>query len=256
MKPGTELDLKVAEKMGLVPCSGWESTNFGSAGGPALMSTTCVHASGACYPTVESGGMWGSFGGVPKLSDDDSPLRLRLRDFPGEYTLYRIPNGFSVEDSAGNCWLGETEAHALCLAYLDAEMEPKFTEENRWHQDWLDAALQYGLVTHEGLFPRDLPEPWTPEAVLALHRAIMRVRGEADSRVRMEEAKKREAKLPKRKRTITIWNPPDPPQTNEAVQAWLWKMKESGLGDAEMAKVNEVLKRVWEDPEDTDHGIL
>lgn len=45
----TKLDALVAEKvMGMVPCDGWERTNLGSAGGPAMMKNCQQHSN--CYP--------------------------------------------------------------------------------------------------------------------------------------------------------------------------------------------------------------
>ena len=57
LKAGPELDALVAEKvMGLVPCTHWENINFGSAGGPHIMTTDgCSHLvdgvrGAGCYP--------------------------------------------------------------------------------------------------------------------------------------------------------------------------------------------------------------
>lgn len=64
------LDALVAQQvMNLVPCAGWEVTNFGSAGGPALLKK-CSHPADACYSTVTTGSVYGTIGGPARYSTD------------------------------------------------------------------------------------------------------------------------------------------------------------------------------------------
>lgn len=65
-----DLDLLVAQRvMGLVPCPDWEVTNFGSAGGPALMKK-CNHPTDRCFPTVTTSSIYGTIGGPRRYSTD------------------------------------------------------------------------------------------------------------------------------------------------------------------------------------------
>jgi hypothetical protein len=56
LKAGRELDALVAERvMGLIPCAQWRSVNFGSGGGPTMMSHSekdSPHPGQQCYPAV------------------------------------------------------------------------------------------------------------------------------------------------------------------------------------------------------------
>ena len=74
---GDCLNLWVAQEIGLISCDEWEETNFGSAGGPALIKH-CEHNN--CYSTKKIGSVFGTVGGCPPYSTD----RLWAFDLMGE----------------------------------------------------------------------------------------------------------------------------------------------------------------------------
>ena len=95
-----DLDLIVAQRvMGLVPCPDWEVTNFGSAGGPALMKKR-NHPADRCFPTVTTSSIYGTIGGPRRYSTD-----IRAAWELVEHLLaYFQPAGFRAEFTQGSGW--------------------------------------------------------------------------------------------------------------------------------------------------------
>jgi|GEM_PF-6805450 len=241
MKPGPELDKAVADKMGMIPCEMWTPINFGSAGGPAL-EKNCVHGENACYPTNEVGSIQGNIGGVPAFSDESHPRALRLKDLPSGILIRRTSEGtyqaFTQMGSAGPRWEGVTEAHVLCLAFLDVG-EFQFKQDKQWAPYWKQFAFDIGLIEITPRNSDDLPLPWTPEALNWLNKLVSHVRSQAImTQDRMNAAPG----------TAYVGPEPSPPTTDETVQKLLWKIRDAGIDSEAMALVNDLLQRTWKDP--------
>jgi hypothetical protein len=236
-KPGPELDQVIAEKMGVVPCDGWREVNMGRAGGPTLMGDYCLHARGACYPTITAGSFHGEFGGLPKYSEDGNPMSLRLKDLPDGFHLVRLPDGsFRVENPEVQSWVGETEAHAICLAFLDS-VEPE--ERDIWHPGWKEAALNMG-ITEASSEETGLPEPWTPEAVLIVAQMLQKVQMAAMNRKSRETTDEN---------VIHCGPEPTPPRENREVGMWMSKLQNTGVVQEVLFQVWAFLEHVWTDTE-------
>lgn len=241
LKPGPELDKAVADKMGMLPCTLWEPINFGAAGGPALQKM-CAHANGACYPTTEMGSIHGTVGGLPGFSDEKNGRALRLKDLPPGIILRRTSEGtyqaFTQMGSAGPRWEGETEAHVLCLAFLDVG-EFQFKQDRQWEPYWRQIAIDIGLLEITPTNSDDLPLPWGPEALNWLGKLISYVRSQAIS------AQDRMNAQPGH---VFLGEEPKPPTTNKVVQDILWRIRDAGIDSDTMALVNDLLQRTWKDP--------
>lgn len=202
VEPGPELDLLVAEALGLVPCDAWEPVNFGSAGGPGLMSCGCYHESGACYPTVENG----RAGGLPPFS------RPAGRKHHAGVTLDDLPPDTSLSRNATGGWVvrlhggtpavgGSTEPHVLSLAVLVAArkgtLTPRYTESTRWRSHWPKVAVEHGIVFALPTSACSLPAPWTPRLVLALDDLLRSAEddGRYDEAVRLEQTRPRKQQM-------------------------------------------------------------
>jgi len=164
--PGPDLDFAVAQQMGLVPCLGWTEMNFGSFGGPAFMQVTtgphaCFHRSGACYPSNSQGSLGGKVGGVPEFSEVGHPKSLTVEEFPPWWKICRTEDGYDVESPEGVHYKGTTPAHALCVAYVEARMGPKY--EDIWDPAWRGDAVDLGITQNPG---DNLLPPWSPALVL------------------------------------------------------------------------------------------
>ena len=128
MKPGRELDAKVAQSKGLVACDGWRPINMGAAGGPCLLAD-CNHEPGTCYSTTEIGAGigGGKIGGPLRYSTDWSAAGELLEEMAAACThnemLWLTNEGhWACEFTVGNLCVadekGETGPHAIALAYL------------------------------------------------------------------------------------------------------------------------------------------
>jgi hypothetical protein len=241
LKPGPELDKAVADKIGMVPCDLWKTVNFGAAGGPALQKD-CVHASGACYPINEIGSINGIIGGVPAFSDESHPRALRLKALPSGILIRRTSEGtyqaFTQVGSAGPRWEGETEAHVLCLAFLDVG-EFQFKQDGLWEPHWKILAVEIGLLKEEPRNSDDLPLPWNPEALNWLGNLATYVRAQAISSQDCRNVSPG---------TVYAGPEPKPPTADDLVQKMLWKIRDAGIDSDTMALVNDLLMRVWKDP--------
>lgn len=153
--PGPELDLLVANALGLVPCEARTTANAGSAwGGPA-----CLHTFGACY------------GSVPPFSQDgheqDNPSRLSLLDLPPNTWLARREDGTWSVRLEGGTLHGVSEAHVLSLAVLASHqigiLSVRFTVISRWNPLWEHYVRKYGLTD----------AAWTPERILLFSRVLI-----------------------------------------------------------------------------------
>ena len=194
--PGPDLDLLLATAQGMTPCTGWVESNFGSAGGPCLMSTRCNHTNGACWPTTTTPSMQGTIGGIPPYSTDRR--RISLRDLPLQTQIERIsPQEWNVHLPTGHVLTGRSEAHALTLALLQnithGTSQPQWNDQNRWKSSW--RATAQNLLA---LDPENLPHPWTPNLILTAGR-LLQAEEEAARNVR---ATILEAKRPKEQRMM------------------------------------------------------
>lgn len=202
LPPGRELDLLVCEAIGIISCNEWVPYGRGQ------WLKTCVHADGACYPEQM---------GPPAFSNDDSPLHLRLRDFPDGTLLRKNADDFYtvIRDGHGAI-TGTTEAHALRLALPKFDPHPRFSADNLWDESWKQIAVERGLLDREPNEGGDLPSPWTPELVCCLGQALSIV-----SRAKIAN------------RALSV----------ERVQKWLWKLSEGLQDDQAMSWVSSVLEQ-------------
>ena len=212
LSPGPELDLLVSAALGMTPCDEWLPW-----GTPGRMLKTCVHAEGACYPATQA---------PPSLSDDDSPFRMRLRFFPNETSVQKGWGSCYVVMLGGVSIVGETEAHALCLAYLyfreHLGVSAFYAKDTLWEGFWKQTAVLASLVDVEPKSGEDLPSPWTPEMVCCIGKAIQIVRRD----VLMG-------------RVVAA----------SRAQKWLWKLSAGLQSEEAMARVVSILERVEAEPE-------
>lgn len=128
-----DLDALIAQRvMGLVPCADWEVTNFGSAGGPALLKK-CEHPADTCYPTVTTGSIYGTIGGPRRYSADIRAawqVVERILAIPREFRLERLAapgwrvGTRSARGSRRWAWVtAETAPEAICRAALELVQE-------------------------------------------------------------------------------------------------------------------------------------
>lgn len=117
----SDLDSLVAQRvMGLVPCAGWEVTNFGSLGGPALLKR-CSHPADSCYSTVTTGSIYGTIGGPLPYSTD-----IRAGWQVVERILAALPRAeFRLEHSEGSGWRVGTRAEPGRWRWISAETAPE-----------------------------------------------------------------------------------------------------------------------------------
>ena len=249
MKPGPELDKAVADKMGIIPCKDWREENFGSMGGPALIKE-CIHADGACYPTTELGSIAGTVGGLPEFSKDGHPQALRLRDLPEGYLMMwqtfaagspkeRVEYHLFGRNGGRSLFKGETEAHLLCVAYLEIG-KPRWNDHNRWSPAWKQVAVRVGLLEGpwEDLSPEDVPEPWTQVSLNWLSKLYLQVREQAWNKRAKEEST-----------SNVVWcgaegvHPSEDPEVEKYMKRLARTKARSLQGD-----VVGLLNRVWDDP--------
>lgn len=188
LHPGPDLDARVAEALGIVPCTGWRAVSLGAAGGPALQAVGCYHARGACYPSVTHAGV----GGLPPFSSPEGRQHhkaVTLADLPFRSLLYRDADEtyYVYLEAAHTTVAGMSEPHALSLAVLTAArfgvLAPRFTEATRWNPRWREVPAKWIPRWTGGtdVYPllADGAPPWTPRVLLALDDLLQQVEARA-----------------------------------------------------------------------------
>lgn len=129
----------------------------------------CFHASDACYPTMTTGSMYGTIGGIPGYSNSKNMPFISLEDFPPHWHLYRDDDDtYCVQSPDEKVYRGETAVHALSVAYVGSKQGPKITD--MWEEGWKGYAVTLGIIESED---DPLPDLWEPPLVIRVHRYKM-----------------------------------------------------------------------------------